>query len=133
MIGRANAMKQAAAAEGAAPAAPKAPLSVEQFPGLCMGAAMLSSLALHRIGFDPLTPQEGEALTAALLKNAVAWDLDKYFENPRVAAVLDLGGCFVAILMPRIIADARRRTASPTQMSAAAVAEAPADGLAAAA
>ncbi|HUZ71612.1 MAG TPA: hypothetical protein VMU87_01390 [Stellaceae bacterium] len=135
MLARADAMKAADAA-AAAPPQPAAPaITVEQFPGLCMGASMLTSLALHKIGYDALTPHEGEALTAALLKNAEAWDLDQYLGNARVAAGLDLVGCFVAILMPRIIADARKGQASPAMRAAAERAEAPAndEGLARAA
>jgi hypothetical protein len=99
----------------------KVPITVENFPGLCMGASMLMSLSMHKIGFDALTESEGQALTGALLKNVQAWELDQYLENPRVAAGADLLGCLVAMLMPRIIADAKKRQPkSPTQEHAAA-------------
>lgn len=94
-------------------------ITVESFPGLCMGASMLMSLSLHKIGFEPLSPDEGKALTEALLKNAQAWDLSEYIGNPKVAAVIDLAGVGIAILMPRIVADAKRKSASPTQQAAA--------------
>jgi hypothetical protein len=91
---------------------------------------MLTSLSLNKIGYGALSEKEGEALTAALLKNAQAWDIGKYIENPRVAAALDLAGVFVTIMTPRVIEDARRRAAaapsSPTQAAAAAVTDAPA-------
>lgn len=119
MLARADA-QLAGDQPGPAPVAAAAPpgISVEQFPGLCMGASMLTSLALHKIGYSALTEPEGAALTAALLKNAEAWDLTDYLGNPKVAAALDLVGIGVAILTPRIIADARNRTKSPTQSGA---------------
>ena len=51
----------------AAPAVPQG-ITVESFPGLCMGASMLGSLALHKIGYGALTPAEGDALTYSALK-----------------------------------------------------------------
>jgi hypothetical protein len=107
------------------PAAPPA-ITVEQFPGICMGASMLVSLSLNKIGFDALSEDEGKALTSALLKNAEAWQLAGIIGNPKVAAALDLLGVGVAILTPRIIADAaQRRPKSPTQEAAQAAADAP--------
>lgn len=86
---------------GAAPIA----LTVENFPGICLGASMLCSLGLHKVGYGALTEKEGEALTAALLKNAEAWDLGNVIANPRAAAALDLLGVFVHIVTPRVLAD----------------------------
>jgi len=110
-----------------APPAPAAPpvvaITVEQFPGLCMGASMLMSLSLNKIGYAALTEDEGKALTAALLKNAEAWELAGLIGNPKVAAALDLLGVGVAILTPRITADAQARAPkSLTQQGAAAAA-----------
>jgi hypothetical protein len=123
MLDRADAGLEAGQRDGGAqsPVAP-APLAitVEQFPGLCMGASVLMSLSLNKIGFDALTEDEGKALTAALLKNAEAWELAGLIGNPKVAAALDLLGVGVAILTPRIIADAKKRAPkSPTQEAAA--------------
>ncbi len=113
MLARADSALAGDAAGPAAPSPPAPPaITVEQFPGLCMGAAMLTSLSLHKIGFAPLTEDEGKALTAALLKNAEAWDLGTLLQNPKAAAALDLGGCLIAILMPRILADAKKREAA---------------------
>lgn len=101
--------------EGAAAAASPAPsvtISAESFPGLCMGVSVLTSLSLVKIGFDGLSEKEAQLLTDALLKNAVAWDLTALIQNPRVAAGLDLGGAVVSILIPRIIADAKKRQAA---------------------
>jgi hypothetical protein len=103
------------AAPAAAPAS--VTITVEQFPGLCMGASILASLSLHKIGYDSLTEEEGKALTAALLKNAEAWDLGSMLQNPRAAAALDLVGCGVAILLPRILAEQKAK-ASPVQQAA---------------
>lgn len=96
-------------AQAPAPAAPS--ISIEAFPGLCMGVTMLTSLSLHKIGYGSLTDDEGKALTAALLKNAMAWDLSTMLENPKAAAALDLGGCLIAILLPRIIAENQPKAA----------------------
>ncbi len=91
-----------------------------------MGASMLISLSLNKIGYAALTEDEGKMLTAALLKNAEAWELAGLIGNPKVAAALDLLGVGVAILTPRIIADAQARAPkSPTQQGAAAAAAAP--------
>jgi hypothetical protein len=95
-------------------------ITIEQFPGLCMGATMLVSLSLHKIGYAALTEKEGEAVTAALLKNALAWDLSTMLENPKAAAALDFAGCMVAILLPRIIAESSKPAPSAIQAAAAA-------------
>jgi hypothetical protein len=113
----------ARASEALAPPAAEAPaplaITVESFPGLCMGASMLTSLALNKIGYDALSEKEGEALTTALLKNAMAWDLSSVLESPRAAAAVDLAGCVIAILVPRIIAESKRRPATELQAAVA--------------
>lgn len=96
-------------------------ITVANFPGLCMGASVLMSLGLARVGFGALTENEGAALAAALLKNVEAWGgADVLAKQPKIAAGFDLVGVLVAILAPRIIADLNRRPPSPTQAAAAA-------------
>jgi hypothetical protein len=112
----------APAGEASPPAPPAVTISAESFPGLCMGISVLTSLSLTKIGMDGLNEDEAALLTNALLRNAEAWDVARLVENPRVAAGLDLGGAFISIMVPRILADLKKRKgpSSATQAAAAA-------------
>lgn len=98
---------------------PQPALMAVNFPGVCMGATVLMSLGMMKIGFGPLTEAEGKQLTDALLKMIDAYEIS--IGNKKVAATLDLAGVMTAILLPRIMADIERRKkpASPTQQAAA--------------
>lgn len=98
---------------------PEPALTAVNFPGICMGASVLMSLGMSKIGFGPLTEKEGEALTNSLLNVVTAFEVS--IGDKRVAAVLDLSGTLTAILLPRIMDDIARRkarNASPTQAAA---------------
>lgn len=124
MVDRADAVLEADNNSLAPATAPSGALTVEQFPGLCLGASLLVSLSLNKAGFGPLTEEEGKGLSAALLKNCEAWGLGAIaVQNPRAAAGLDLAGIGLAIFVPRIIGEIEKRIAaprSPTQAAAAA-------------
>ena len=88
--------------------APQVPaVLTDPLPGMCMGVSVFISLGLHKVGFDGLTEKEAEVLTASLLRTMQAFEIR--IADPRVAAVVDLGGCMVGILVPRIVADMATR------------------------
>ncbi len=116
MLGRAEEI-------GAAPkddAAPSAQLVIDAaaYPGLAMGITGIMTVGLVRLRMAALTDHEASALTAAILENLNAWDLSLFITDPRWRAGLNLGGALVGIMVPRIISDIRRMTASPTQHAA---------------
>jgi hypothetical protein len=102
---------------GKTPANAPSPVLADPLPGMCMGVSVFVSLGLCKIGFDGLTEKEADALTAAIVRTLTAFEIT--IADSRTAAVIDLGGVFVAILVPRIMSDiVKRKNArqtSPTQ------------------
>jgi hypothetical protein len=93
------------------PALDQAPAiaQADQFPNVCFGVAMFTSLALGKIGFGALTEDEGQRLGKALLRVVNAYNIS--IADERVASVVDLGGLACAIMLPRIMADIAKRKA----------------------
>jgi hypothetical protein len=101
---------------GETPANAPSQVLADPLPGMCMGVSVFVSLGLCKIGFEGLTEKEADALTAAIVRTLTAFQIT--IADPRTAAVIDLGGVFVAILVPRIVSDIKRKNArrsSPTQ------------------